>query len=89
MAVSISNRALMINVNKPSVKRFIGSVNASIIGLIKTLIIPITNAANKAAQKPEIVNPGTIQATSNKASANNTHRTIKFNISILLVFQPD
>jgi hypothetical protein len=44
--------ALMIKVNKPRLKRLIGSVSSSAIGLKKAFRIPSMAAAKTAGKKP-------------------------------------
>lgn len=50
-ATKLSNIPLMIKVNNPKVRIFIGSVNKMSTGLINALTKPSNNAAIKAAQR--------------------------------------
>ena len=50
-------RALITNVNNPSVRRFIGRVRRIRIGFKVTLITPRNSASHRAAQKPLTVTP--------------------------------
>jgi len=53
------SRALMIKVNKPSVRILIGKVINNSIGFIRTLTTPKKSATHKALKKLLTVTPGT------------------------------
>ena len=86
LATNRNIKALIIKVNNPKVRKFIGRVKRKNTGLIKTLTRPITNAAHKAAEKPAKLIPGTSHATKSNASARSTHLIIIANIIFLLIF---
>lgn len=75
---SISKSALITNVNKPSVKKFIGKVIASIKGRIDKFIKAIIITTNNAAKKFATEIPGTIQAVKISAKAKRTHFKIRY-----------
>lgn len=51
LSTKSTNSALITKVNKPKVKRLIGSVKITRTGFKKALIMPITRAVTKAAVK--------------------------------------
>lgn len=55
--INITSRALITNINNPSVKTVIGSVIIVIIGLINILITPSIIATTSAVQKSSIRTP--------------------------------
>lgn len=84
---NINRSALITKVNSPKVSILIGSVKNINKGLIKTLIIAMTNTANKAGTKPARLIPGTIQATKSNARAKSTNWISILNkLSIIISF---
>ena len=59
LVINIKSKALITKVNKPKVKKFMGSVNKINIGLIIKVIIPHTIEITSNACHPLITKPGT------------------------------
>jgi hypothetical protein len=72
-ATSKNSSALIININKPSVKIVIGIVIITKNGRIKTFTKPITKAAKKAALKLSMVMLGISHEINTKARAKSIH----------------
>ena len=66
-ATNQKSKALIMKINKPSVKIVIGNVKMTKIGLISKLMIPNKIAAIIAGYNPVIVIPGITDAENNKA----------------------
>ena len=69
-------KALITNVNKPNVKRFMGKVKRIKIGFKVTFTIPKNIASQKAGQNPPILIPGINKAVNRIANVNINHLKI-------------